>query len=238
MTVLKPEFDSIDVNHQGLQLVKNDTLWQFNEYQIKEPFIYNRNFELAYKMRKNGNLKEIGSNGVYSRPERGFSEFLRPNTPFLAGNFQQFDYSHPQKVDTGYFNSLNIELGIGHYESSSELEMWYGSWSYYGWGASLEYAFPLRPRAEILNHSGSRFQPLYVNLRAEGGAGFHFLYIPLGIQGQIGYTTNFRDHFIRPGIGFCLVNLQIGSDFLIPLTKMNHGITAIQSIYVRIFAFD
>lgn len=238
MVVFPPEFDTIDVSRESVRLLKNDTLWEVPVWKLQDPPDFRRNFSSVYKQKRNGNLREIRNFSNNRRSNLRIPEFLIPQTPFLGINTQIREYLEAETRDSLYYTTLNCELGIGWYESNADLDFWYGSWDYYGWGSSLEYCFPLRPRAEIRHHSGEDMRRLFFNIRAEGGAGVHLLFIPLSIQGQLGYSTDFRDHYLRPGLGISLLNVQVGMDLLLPLTKSGSSVYSLQSFYIRYHAFD
>ncbi len=238
MIVFPPEFDTIHVKRESVNLLKRDTLWEIPIWKLQDPPDFRKLYSAVYKKKSNGEYREIKKFSSGITHSARIPEFLIPQTPFFGVNTQIRNYKQPQTGDSLYYSTLNFELGLGWYEASSDLDFWYGSWDYFGWGTSLEYCFPLRPRAEIRHHSGENMRSLFFNIRGEGGAGIHLLFIPLSIQGQLGYSTDFRDHYVCPGLGMSLLNLQIGMDLMIPVTKSGSPVYSLQRLYIRYHVFN
>jgi hypothetical protein len=69
-----------------------------------------------------------------------------------------------------------------------------------------------------------------LNARAEAAIGVSILGLPLGVHGQLGYTTDFNYSFLRPGFGLSFGRLQAGTEYLF---CFGGKVTPIAGVYLK-----
>lgn len=120
------------------------------------------------------------------------------------------------------FLVISGEVGYGFTQSDEEIEMFglYGSWSYAALPfVSLEYHAYLNP-ADFSFISAINIAPaLMIHAGVTGGTGALFLFLPFGINGTAGLSSDFKDLFIRYGISYDVFGFSIGYTGFINLTK-------------------
>ncbi|MBI3235261.1 MAG: hypothetical protein HYZ42_14705 [Bacteroidetes bacterium] len=235
-----PVFDSLYIaeNNAEVTAIIGDTMWTYNQKSYTDTFEYKKDFSEAWKLKNDIKVRQIGYQGQYIGKSKKDYEYLVPNTFFFGSNFHSYEFVNAKTKDSSFFNTLNFEAGAGWYEADEDISFLYGSWSYYGWGASLEYKALFRSSSVISEQTNEKFHPLYFNLRAEGGIGGYFLIFPLSIQVQGGYTTDFRNHFLRLGAGVSILNLQLGAEILIQLNRSPSTIYNASGLYARYHFFS
>lgn len=232
ISYFEPVFDNIYIPDMfyNIEAIRNDTLWTFNKYSFIDSFNYQKHFETAWKLKKNEKYKQIGYHTGKTKKE---NNYLLPNTFFAGVNYHIYNYISDNTHIANYFNTYNIELGTGFYDYDADINDYYGSWYHYGWGASLEYSMADVSRNFILTETHEKFHPLFLNLKVEGGGGVHLFYLPISFHIHAGYTTNFKNHFIRLGGGMGFVNLQMGFETLIQFDDAKSSFTNINGFYAR-----
>lgn len=131
---------------------------------------------------------------------------FKPNAIWLGYNHNMYDYK-PQPDVSDFHNSWAVETGVGKYYYERE-EM---DWILAGGGIGLEYRQLFNNSNNAVDAEFNRnLKNVYLNIRAELGFGFEFLDKLLCLHGQLGFTTNFSQNYIRPGIGISLGRLQFG----------------------------
>lgn len=232
-----PIFDSIQIGnsyYNRYRMYKGDTIFTYNSLDFYDTFNYSKSFATAEKIGKHGNVTTVGRNGIYNAkgvqlklgnwaPQSGWlgiglnsRDVLRKNNPF----------------DTVSINAFLLEGGMGWYSLETDGNFLISSWNLYGGGIGLEYRTPFMSKDSVKSITGSKYSRTYLNARIEYAGGVAFLIIPVSIHLQLGYSTNFKEQFIKPGIGISFYNLVIGGDVNLLLKKDSNFVSEF-GLYLR-----
>lgn len=140
-----------------------------------------------------------------------------PNSYWIGSNFNTQRFSKRNTLDTFSAHSLSLEAGVGWYEVDIETNNIVGYWFVYGGGLGLEYRFPFDKKKTIESQSGLPYRQLYFNARGEAGFGGYLGPLLLCGNLQLGYTTDFLYHYLRPGFGLSLGRLQLGMEYYVAI---------------------
>ncbi len=118
-------------------------------------------------------------------------------------------YNQPNQPNSYKFhNSWAIDGGLGkyYYEKTDVLQ-----WILAGGGLGWEYRKLFDNQNNAIDTTFQQnFKKLYFNVRFDFGAAFQIFFRDILVHGQMGYATNFNEHYLRPGIGISLYRLQFG----------------------------
>ena len=143
-------------------------------------------------------------------------------------------------VDSFYV--ISGEVGYGFTQSDEEIEMLglYGSWSYSALPfISLEYRSYLNAKDFSFISSGNIAPPVMIHAGLTGGTGALFLFLPFGINGTAGLSSDFRDLFFRYGVSYDVFGFSIGYTGFINLTKNGPvpGYLSSPALEIRLFLY-
>ena len=236
VSVLPPLFDSADITYHrtnGIKFYKADTVFYYKPNTKKGGYLnYRSDFNEAYTIDKKERYQAIGYNGVFVEGKRNYASqsVFVPNGFWLGTNYQSQNFVNKFTKDTFDVSSFNIDAGIGWYDFYEDEGTFFGSWQLYGGGIGLEYRFPSRGRTTIEGLSGKKYGNILLNARAEAAIGVSILGLPLGVHGQLGYTTDFNYSFLRPGFGLSFGRLQAGAEYLF---CFGGKVTPIAGVYLK-----
>jgi hypothetical protein len=170
-------------------------------------------FNMGSNLRLNNfntkHLTKLNKSSITSNDSNESLNF-KPNGFWFGYNNNRYRfYNQPNQPNSYKFhNSWAIDGGLGkyYYEKTDDLK-----WILAGGGLGWEY----RQLFDNLNNARDtifqrNFKKLYLNVRFDVGAAFQIFFRDILLHGQMGYATNFNEHYLRPGIGVSLGRLQFG----------------------------
>lgn len=184
-------------------------------------YIYHRTYtktgEVKYKLKKNQNTED-----------EYYKVSLLPNAAFFGTSLFEKKYINKNTRDTFGVTSMSLEAGLGWYEIEEDIGFLFGTWSVYGGGIELEYEIPFYSKSSFKDKTKENYRNLILNARVELGVGLNILFIPISFHFHAGYSTNFNQHFFRPGIGISLIRFQLGYE-----ANINRKVLDNEGYYVR-----
>lgn len=140
------------------------------------------------------------------------------------------------------FMVISGEIGYGFTQSDEEIEMFgiYGSWSYSAIPfVSLEYHTYVSSTDFGFIDSKNIAPPIMIHAGVTGGTGAMLLFLPFGINGTAGLSSDFKDLFLRYGISYDVFGFSIGYTGFINLTKKGHipGYLSSPALEIRLFLY-
>lgn len=145
-------------------------------------------------------------------------------------------------VGTDSLFVFSAEIGYGITFSDEEIEQFglYGSWNYSALPfISLEYHSYFK--TDDLSYVSYKevAPPVMLHVGVTGGTGVLFFFLPFGINGTTGLSTDFQNLFIRYGIAYDAFGFSIGYTGFIRLTKngQNPGYLSIPALELRLFLY-
>jgi hypothetical protein len=139
------------------------------------------------------------------------------------------------KPDSSFFHDAwSIEAGLGRYYYSRDEKVFPNEWVIAGYGVGLEYRQLFNNyRNNFVDSSFRRdFKKVYLNLRAEVGFRIDLFNRTWGFHGQFGYTTNFSQSYLRPGLGVSIWRLQLGGEYYLKLGRQSKDVQQF-GFYIR-----
>ncbi|MDB4088137.1 hypothetical protein N9544_00785 [Flavobacteriales bacterium] len=120
--------------------------------------------------------------------------------------------------------TIGISLADGEVESTSNwgILSLSGNWKYFAAPfISLDYNIASNAGPNELFKANDGASPLVLNIGVTAAYGGYFLIIPMGVNGTAGFSTDFKDFYLKYGIAYDVVGFSIGVGGLINVTNNN-----------------
>lgn len=153
--------------------------------------------------------------------------------------------SLPTTLNQQAYTLQTFEIGIAATGGYTDIENFMGipiagEWEYYG----LPFiSFDWKYKSDMNYHNWSRLTeaPRYMlNLGVTAGKGLFFTILPAGLNASVAYSTDFKDSFMRFGLGYDVCHLSLNSGLYWNMTKRGPAPKYMSGVYVeiRLFLWD
>lgn len=170
---------------------------------------------------------------VASKNEQADEIDFLPNTLWIGVNGMYHQSYNSNKSQLREGTSLNADIGMGWYKIRTRIDDNWRRWLIYGAGIGFEYLFAVPSDPTLFNRSsGLPYNRYMLNIRSEISTGFKAWWSYSSLHLHLGYCTDFKYKYLRPGLGSGLGRFQYGVETLLPLRKNEFEITR-YGIYLR-----
>ncbi len=161
------------------------------------------------------------------------------NAQFYSSGGLMLAYrSLPSTINNQAYTLQTFEIGVGAVGGTLDTEEFMGipiegEWDYY---ALPFVSFDWKYKSDMNYHNWSKLTeaPRYMlNIGATAGKGMFFAIFPAGLQASVAYSTDFKDSFMRFGLGYDLCKLSLNSGLYWNMTKRGPNPYYMRGVYVE-----